>query len=132
VIDFFKATREQHTNPTNATPVNGQCGLLALDGAGDEGLHDHDSHISRILTLGMDWILLKQNVLRGEHRADEDRPKKTAAIVLGGGLKRIEVRGQFRYEPEEQAKARLDKALQRFMETEHQRMFSGIVPPKRG
>ena len=39
---------------------------------------------------------------------------KTAAIVLGGGLKKIEVQGQTWYEPEEQAKARLDKAYTLF------------------
>lgn len=42
--------------------------------------------------------------------------EKTAAIVLGGGLKKIEVRGQFWYEPEEQAKARLDRAYTLFVE----------------
>lgn len=42
--------------------------------------------------------------------------KKIAAIVLGGGLKKIEVRGQMRYEPEAQAKARLDKAYALFTE----------------
>ncbi|MGC9393268.1 MAG: YdcF family protein [Anaerolineae bacterium] len=44
--------------------------------------------------------------------------KKIAAIVLGGGLKKIEVQGQIRYEPEEQAKARLDRAYALFMEGE--------------
>ncbi len=42
--------------------------------------------------------------------------KKTAAIVLGGGLKKIEIQDQVWYEPEEQAKARLDKAYALFEE----------------
>jgi len=41
---------------------------------------------------------------------------KIAAIVLGGGLKKVEVQGQMRYEPEAQAKARLDKAYALFAE----------------
>lgn len=43
---------------------------------------------------------------------------KIAAVVLGGGLKKIEVQGQMRYEPEAQAKARLDKAYTLFEEGE--------------
>ncbi|MEJ5312302.1 MAG: YdcF family protein [Anaerolineae bacterium] len=41
---------------------------------------------------------------------------KIAAIVLGGGLNKIEVHGQMRYEPEAQAKSRLDKAYALFTE----------------
>ena len=44
---------------------------------------------------------------------DEDR-LKTAAVVLGGGLKKIEMQGQTWYEPAEQAKARLDRAYALF------------------
>jgi uncharacterized SAM-binding protein YcdF (DUF218 family) len=47
---------------------------------------------------------------------NHESSKKIAAIVLGGGLKKIEVQGQMRYEPEEQAKARLDKAYTLFEE----------------
>ncbi len=43
---------------------------------------------------------------------------KIAAVVLGGGLKKIEVLGQMRYEPEAQAKTRLDKAYTLFEEGE--------------
>jgi uncharacterized SAM-binding protein YcdF (DUF218 family) len=82
------------------------------------GQRSHDSHISQILTLKVDWILLKQNVLKGERMANEDSPKKTAAIVLGGGLKKVKIQGQTRYEPEEQAKARLDRAYALFVEGE--------------
>ncbi len=39
-----------------------------------------------------------------------------AAVVLGGGLKKVEVLGQSRYEPEEQAKARLDQAYDLFID----------------
>ncbi|MBN1247368.1 MAG: YdcF family protein [Anaerolineae bacterium] len=42
--------------------------------------------------------------------------EKTAAIVLGGGLKRVQVGDQTRYEPEAQAKARLDMAYALFVE----------------
>ena len=42
--------------------------------------------------------------------------KKIAAIVLGGGLNKIEVQGQMRYEPAAQAKARLDRAYALFVE----------------
>lgn len=42
--------------------------------------------------------------------------KKTAAIVLGGGLKKVQEQGQTRYEPGEQAKERLDKAYALFKE----------------
>jgi len=42
--------------------------------------------------------------------------KKIAAIVLGCGLTKIEVQGQIRYEPEAQAKARLDIAYALFAE----------------
>lgn len=42
--------------------------------------------------------------------------KKIAAIVLGGGLTKIEVHGEMRYEPETQAKARLDIAYALFAE----------------
>lgn len=42
--------------------------------------------------------------------------QKTAAIVLGGGLKKVVTQGQMRYEPEEQAKARLDQAYVLFEE----------------
>ncbi len=47
---------------------------------------------------------------------DHANSEKIAAIVLGGGLKKIEVQGQFWYEPEEQAKARLDRAYALFEE----------------
>lgn len=47
---------------------------------------------------------------------NDESSKKIAAIVLGGGLRKIEVQGQFRYEPEEQAKARLDQAYSLFAE----------------
>ncbi len=40
---------------------------------------------------------------------------KIAAIVLGGGLKKIEEQGRAWYEPEEQAKARLDMAYTLFV-----------------
>lgn len=43
-----------------------------------------------------------------------ENSKKTAAIVLGGGLKKVESQGQLCYEPEDQAKARLDKAYALF------------------
>ncbi|MBN1642944.1 MAG: YdcF family protein [Anaerolineae bacterium] len=39
-----------------------------------------------------------------------ENPKSVAAVVLGGGLKAVEVQGEMRYEPEEQARERLDKA----------------------
>jgi len=42
--------------------------------------------------------------------------EKIAAIVLGGGLTKVEVHGQMRYEPEAQAKARLDIAYALFAE----------------
>jgi uncharacterized SAM-binding protein YcdF (DUF218 family) len=48
--------------------------------------------------------------------ADVKSSQKTAAIVLGGGLKKVKIEGQTWYEPEEQAKARLDKAYALFME----------------
>ena len=38
------------------------------------------------------------------------RTRKKAAIVLGGGLKKVMVQDQTRYEPEEQARERLDTA----------------------
>lgn len=41
---------------------------------------------------------------------------KTAAIVLGGGLKKVWVQGQTWYEPEAQAKERLDRAYTLFEE----------------
>lgn len=41
---------------------------------------------------------------------------KRAAVVLGGGLKKVQIEDQTRYEPEEQAKARLDKAYALFEE----------------
>ncbi len=40
--------------------------------------------------------------------------QKTVAIVLGGGLKKVESQGQICYEPEDQAKARLDQAYALF------------------
>jgi uncharacterized SAM-binding protein YcdF (DUF218 family) len=40
--------------------------------------------------------------------------KKTAAVVLGGGLRKVQVQDQIRYEPEAQAKERLDKAYALF------------------
>jgi len=42
--------------------------------------------------------------------------EKIAAIVLGGGLKTVQIRGQTWYEPEAQAKERLDKAYTLFEE----------------
>jgi len=45
-----------------------------------------------------------------------ESPSKVAAIVLGGGLKTVKIRGQTWYEPEEQAKARLDQAYALFEE----------------
>jgi len=42
--------------------------------------------------------------------------KKTAAVVLGGGLTKIQVQDQIHYEPAEQAKERLDKAYALFEE----------------
>ncbi|MFN2130213.1 MAG: hypothetical protein ACK2VD_06795 [Anaerolineae bacterium] len=42
--------------------------------------------------------------------------KKMAAVVLGGGLKKVQVQDQIRYEPEAQAKERLDKAYALFEE----------------
>ena len=48
--------------------------------------------------------------------ANVDNSKRTAAIVLGGGLKTVEIQGQTWYEPEEQAKARLDRAYALFVE----------------
>ncbi|MBN1934439.1 MAG: YdcF family protein [Anaerolineae bacterium] len=42
--------------------------------------------------------------------------KKKAAIVLGGGLKKVKIQDQMYYEPEEQAKERLDKAYALFEE----------------
>ena len=42
--------------------------------------------------------------------------EKTAAIVLGGGLKKVQIQGQTWYEPESQAKERLDKAYALFEE----------------
>ncbi len=47
---------------------------------------------------------------------DIDGVGKVAAIVLGGGLKVVTHAGQITYEPEEQAKARLDRALALFEE----------------
>lgn len=41
---------------------------------------------------------------------------KKAAIVLGGGLKKVKVQDQMYYEPEEQAQERLDKAYALFEE----------------
>ncbi len=41
--------------------------------------------------------------------------QKTAAVVLGGGLKKVEVGDEIRYEPEPQAKARLDAAYALFV-----------------
>lgn len=46
---------------------------------------------------------------------DTANATKIAAIVLGGGLKKVKVQGQVRYEPEEQAKARLDRAYSLFV-----------------
>ncbi|MBN1581040.1 MAG: YdcF family protein, partial [Anaerolineae bacterium] len=46
--------------------------------------------------------------------SSHDRLEKTAAIVLGGGLKKVKVQGQTWYEPEAQAKERLDKAYALF------------------
>jgi len=46
--------------------------------------------------------------------AHDEGTRQTAAVVLGGGLKKIEVRGQMCYAPEAQAKARLDKAYALF------------------
>lgn len=43
---------------------------------------------------------------------NEGNSKKKAAIVLGGGLEKVEVRGQTAYEPKEQVKRRLDKAYE--------------------
>lgn len=48
--------------------------------------------------------------------ANVESSKKTVAIVLGGGLKKVKIQGQTWYEPEEQAKARLDKAYALFVE----------------
>ena len=45
-------------------------------------------------------------------------PGRVAAIVLGGGLTKVEIQGQIRYEPEDQAKERLDKAYALFIEGE--------------
>ncbi len=42
--------------------------------------------------------------------------KKMAAVVLGGGPKKVQVQDQIRYEPEAQAKERLDKAYALFEE----------------
>ncbi len=42
--------------------------------------------------------------------------EKTAAIVLGGGLKKVRIQDQIWYEPEAQAKERLDKAYTLFEE----------------
>ena len=50
--------------------------------------------------------------------ANGESSEKTAAIVLGGGLKTVEIQGQIWYEPEEQAKARLDRAYALFVEGE--------------
>jgi hypothetical protein len=47
---------------------------------------------------------------------DSTHSEKIAAIVLGGGLTKIEVHGEMRYEPEAQAKARLDVAYTLFAE----------------
>jgi uncharacterized SAM-binding protein YcdF (DUF218 family) len=44
------------------------------------------------------------------------RPTKTAAIVLGGGLEKVTLAGESRYEPTTQAKARLDRAYALFMD----------------
>ncbi|HNT76060.1 MAG TPA: YdcF family protein [Anaerolineae bacterium] len=48
--------------------------------------------------------------------SNNENHKKIAAIVLGGGLKKVEIQGQMWYEPEEQAKARLDKAYALWVE----------------
>jgi uncharacterized SAM-binding protein YcdF (DUF218 family) len=48
--------------------------------------------------------------------SSDKSPGKVAAIVLGGGLKRVKIQDQTWYEPEEQAKARLDKAYALFEE----------------
>jgi len=48
--------------------------------------------------------------------SNNESQKKTAAIVLGGGLKKVKVQEQTRYEPEEQAKARLDIGYTLFQE----------------
>lgn len=48
--------------------------------------------------------------------SNNEHLKKAAAIVLGGGLKKVKVQEQTWYEPEEQAKARLDKAYALFEE----------------
>ncbi|MBN1875410.1 MAG: YdcF family protein [Anaerolineae bacterium] len=45
-----------------------------------------------------------------------ENSKKTAAIVLGGGLKKVKIQDQIWYEPEEQVKERLDKAYTLFEE----------------
>jgi uncharacterized SAM-binding protein YcdF (DUF218 family) len=46
--------------------------------------------------------------------SNHKKPKKTAAVVLGGGLKKIKFHGQIWYEPEAQAKERLDKGYDLF------------------
>jgi uncharacterized SAM-binding protein YcdF (DUF218 family) len=57
--------------------------------------------------------------------------KKTAAIVLGGGLKPVEIQGQTWYEPEEQAKARLDKAYT-LISTGKYSIMTGVDPTVAG
>jgi hypothetical protein len=53
---------------------------------------------------------------QGECMSNDKSPSKVAAIVLGGGLKPVKIQEQTWYEPEEQAKARLDKAYALFEE----------------
>jgi uncharacterized SAM-binding protein YcdF (DUF218 family) len=48
--------------------------------------------------------------------SSNESPGHVAAIVLGGGLKRLKIQDQTWYEPEEQAKARLDVAYALFEE----------------
>jgi uncharacterized SAM-binding protein YcdF (DUF218 family) len=48
--------------------------------------------------------------------SSNESPGHVAAIVLGGGLKRVQIQDQTWYEPEEQAKARLDVAYALFEE----------------
>ena len=45
-------------------------------------------------------------------------PNRVAAIVLGGGLTKVQIQDQVRYEPEEQAKERLDRAYALLIEGE--------------